>query len=140
MQAFLEKVYYFLSKNLLTEKNEMRSNIIREKSFELGKEIVFLYQFLIFEKHEYILSKQLLRSGTSVGANTMEGLAGRSRKDFYNSLSIAYKEARETYYWLLLLKETSYLPEEKVNPILGKCDEVIRILCSILRTTEQSRK
>ena len=117
----------------------MKTNIVKDKSFELAKEIVFIFQHLIKDKHEYILSKQLLRSGTSVGANTVEGVAGRSRKDFINGLSIAYKEARETFFWLLLLKETKLLSDEKANPVLSTCDEVIRILCSILKTTNQNK-
>ncbi len=116
----------------------MRTNIIRDKSFELSKEIVFLYQFLIKDKREYILSKQLLRSGTAVGANTVEGISGRSRRDFCNCLNIAYKEARETYFWLSLLKDTNYLNHDKVDPVLSKCDEIIRILCAILKTTNQN--
>ena len=118
----------------------MKPNIIKDKSFDLGKEIVLLYQLLVKDKHEYVLSKQLLRSGTSIGANTAEGISGRSRKDFYNGLSIAYKEARETFFWLTLLKETNYLTPEKVDPVLSKCDEIIRILCSILKTTNQNTK
>jgi four helix bundle protein len=116
----------------------MNSNIVKDKSFDLSKDIVFLYQVLVKDKHEYILSKQLLRSGTSVGANTVEGIAGRSRKDFCNGLNIAYKEARETYFWLSLLKETNYLPPEKADPVLLKCDEIIRILFSIIKTTNQN--
>ena len=116
----------------------MRTNIVKEKSFDLSKEIVFLYQFLVKDRHEYILSKQVLRSGTSVGANTAEGIAGRSRKDFCNCLNIAYKEAWETFFWLSLLKETNYLTPEKADPVLLKCDEIIRILCSILKTTNQN--
>jgi four helix bundle protein len=116
----------------------MRTNIIKEKSFSFSKEIVFLYQYLIKEKNEYVLSKQLLRAGTSVGANTAEGVAGQSRKDFIHCLNIAYKEARETFFWISLLKETNYLSSEKADPVLSKCDEVIRILCSIIKTTNKN--
>lgn len=103
---------------LIKEKIKMRTNIVEDKSFELSKEIVFLYQFLVKDMHEYVLSKQVLRSGTSVGANTVEGIAGRSRKDFCNGLNIAYKEARETYFWLTLLKDTKYLTPGKADPVL----------------------
>jgi four helix bundle protein len=116
----------------------MKTNIIKEKTFELSKEIVFLYQYLIKEKHEYVLSKQLLKAGTSVGANTAEGVAGQSRKDFIHCLNITYKKSRETFFWLLLLKETNYLTSERVDPVLSKCDEIIRILCAILKTSNQS--
>ena len=118
----------------------MKSNLIKEKSFDLSKEIVYLYQYLIREKHEYILSKQILRSGTSVGANTAEGVAGQSRKDFVHCLSIAYKEAQETYFWLSLLKATNYLQAEKADPIMIKCAEVVHILCAILKTTNQNKQ
>jgi len=116
----------------------MKENIIRIKSFELAKEIVFLYQYLTREKHEYVLSKQILRSGTSVGANIAEGIAGQSRKDFSHRLSIAYKESRETEFWLNLLCATGYLTSEKAGNSLKICDEVIRILCAILKTTSRS--
>ena len=116
----------------------MRTNIIKEKSFDLSKEVVLLYNHLVNEKHEYILSKQLVRAGTSVGANTAEGVAGQSRKDFCHCLNIAYKEARETYFWLSPLKETNFLAPIKANPVISKCDEVIRILCSILKATNQN--
>jgi four helix bundle protein len=139
MQNYFLQMYYLLDvKRIKEEKQIMKTNIIKEKSFDLSKEIVFLYHFLIKEKHEYILSKQLLRAGTSVGANTAEGVAGQSRKDFCHCLNIAYKEARETFFWLSLLKETNYLTSEKAAPVLSKCDEVIRILCSILKTTNQN--
>jgi four helix bundle protein len=118
----------------------MKTNIIKEKSFDLAKEIVFLYQYLLKEKHEYTLSKQLLRSGTSVGANVAEGVAGQSRKDFSHCLNIAYKESRETYFWLSLLKETGYLRTDKADRVLLQCDEVIRILCAILSTTNNNSR
>ena len=117
----------------------MKENIIKEKSFELAKEIVFLYQYLTREKREYVLSKQVLRSGTSVGANISEGTAGQSKKEFCNRLSIAYKESKETEFWLNLLNATGYLSAEKVGPGLKKCEEVIRILHAILKTATQPR-
>lgn len=116
----------------------MKTNIIKEKSFDLSKDIVFLYHFLIKEKHEYILSKQLLRAGKSVGANIAEGVAGQTKKDFCHLLNIAFKESRETFFWLSLLKETNYLPDAKADPVISQCDEVIRILCSILKTANEN--
>jgi four helix bundle protein len=116
----------------------MKANPIKEKSFELAIEVVHLYHYLIREKREYILSKQILRSGTSVGANIAEGVAGQSRKDFIHCLSIAYKESQETYFWLSLLKATRFLPEEKADPCLSKCEEVIHILCAILKSSRQN--
>ena len=118
----------------------MKPNLIKNKSFELAKEIVFLYHHLVKEKHEYILSKQLLRAGTSVGANTAEGVAGQSKNDFRHCLNIAYKEARETYFWLTLLRETNYLTDQKSKAAISVCDETIRILCSILKTLEENNR
>ena len=117
----------------------MKENVIQVKSFKLAKEVVFLYQFLTREKREYILSKQVLRSGTSVGANVAEGTAGYTKKDFSHRMNIAYKEARETSFWVRLLFETGYITREKADPILSICDEVIRILFSILRTSSQAK-
>ena len=118
----------------------MKTNVIKDKSFELAKEIVYLYQYLSKEKHEYILSKQLLRAGTSVGANTAEGVAGQSKNDFRHCLNIAYKEARETYFWLTLLRETNYLTDQKSKSAISICDETIRILFTILKTTNENTK
>lgn len=117
----------------------MKENVIQVKSFELAKEIVFLYQYLTREKHEYVLSKQVLRSGTSVGANISEGTAGQSKREFCNRLSIAYKECHETEFWLKLLCATGYLSTEKADTSVKKCDVVIRILFSILKTASQPK-
>jgi len=115
----------------------MKENVIKDKSFELAKEIVFIYQYLTREKREYVLSKQVLRSGTSVGANISEGVAGQSKKEFCNRLSIAYKESRETEFWLKLLCSTGYLTQNNAAAAIQKCDEVIRILFTILKTASQ---
>lgn len=118
----------------------MKSNAIKDKSSELAKEIVFLYQYLTREKHEYILSKQVLRSGTSVGANISEGVVAPSKKEFCYRLSIAYKETRETQFWLKLLCSTSCLTDEKADPALKKCEEVSKLLFTILKTATQPKK
>ena len=117
----------------------MKDNAIKDRSFELAVEIVFVYQHLIREKHEYILSKQVLRSGTSVGANIAEGVVAQSKKEFCNRLSIAYKETRETGYWMKLLSSTGYLTNEKASAAIEKCEEVARILYSILKTSSQPK-
>jgi four helix bundle protein len=117
----------------------MKENVIKNRSFELAVEIVFIYQYLTMEKHEYVLSKQVLRSGTSVGANISEGVAAQSKKEFCNRLSIAYKESRETEFWLKLLCSTGYLTNEKVIPVMKKCDEVNRLLYTILKTSAQTQ-
>jgi four helix bundle protein len=113
----------------------MKENVIKDKSFELAVEIVLLHQYLTREKHEYILSKQVLRSGTSVGANVSEGVVAQSKKEFCNRLSISYKESRETEFWLKLLCSTGYLTFEKAASAMKKCEEVNRILFAILKTT-----
>ena len=115
----------------------MKQNLIEDRSFELAVEIVFVYQYLTREKREYVLSKQVLRSGTSVGANISEGVAAQSKKEFCNRISIAYKEVRETEFWLKLLCSTGYLTIDKANAAIKKCDEVNRILFTILKTATQ---
>ena len=115
----------------------MKENSIKDRSFELAVEIVLIYQYLTREKREYVLSKQVLRSGTSVGANISEGVVAQSKKEFCNRLSIAYKEAHETEFWLKLLCSTGYLTGEKANPAKNKCNEVSRLLFTILKTANQ---
>src|SRR3954468_21375876 len=110
----------------------MAENIIRKKSFEFALMIINLYSELQ-ERREYVISKQLLRSGTSIGANVEEATAGQSRKDFLSKMSIASKEARETRYWLLLL-EQSNLTDLEVTSLLAQVEELIRILTSIVKT------
>ncbi|HAM99006.1 MAG TPA: four helix bundle protein [Marinilabiliales bacterium] len=87
----------------------MKENVIQLKTFEFAVRIVKLYQYLVEEKKEGVLSKQILRYGTSIGANTEEALGGYSKKEFASKIGIAYKEARETDYWLRLLKETKFI-------------------------------
>ncbi|MDZ7936463.1 MAG: four helix bundle protein [Emticicia sp.] len=106
-------------------------NIVQQKSFAFAIRIVNLYKFLIAEKKEFVLSKQLLRSGTSVGANIEESIGGQSDKDFLSKLSIAYKEARESIYWLKLLKATDYLTEEQADSLLKDAEEICKILGKI---------
>ncbi len=113
----------------------MAESIIQKKSFEFALEIVHLYQKLI-ERREYVLSKQLLRSGTSIGANVEEASAGQSRKDFLAKMSIASKEARETKYWLRLLQKSKLVDIDVTNE-LAKIDELIRILTAIVKTTKE---
>ena len=90
-------------------------NIVQIKSYGFAIRVVRLYQHLSTEKKEFVLSKQLLRSGTGIGANVEEAIGGQSRADFASKLAIAYKEARETSYWLRLLKDTGYLSENRVQ-------------------------
>ena len=115
----------------------MKRNIIVEKSFEFSVMIVNLYKYLVSEKREYVLSKQLLRSGTSIGANINEAVEGQSKKDFISKMNIALKEARESKYWLELLERTEYISGEKSKNILLEIDEIIRILVKIVKTSRE---
>jgi len=110
-------------------------NVVAFKSFGLAVRIVKFCQHLRSSKQEYVLSKQLLRSGTSVGANVEEAIGGISRADFSAKISIAYKEARETSYLLKLLYATDYVEEKQFQSLLRDCEEVCRILRAILNTT-----
>lgn len=109
-------------------------NVIQEKSYAFALRIVKLYRFLCNEKKEYVLSKQILRSGTSIGANVEEAIGGQSEKDFKAKMSIAYKEGRETHYWLRLLRDSNILSETEVAPLIIDCDELLKISGSIIKT------
>jgi len=114
----------------------MKESIVKEKSFQFSLKIITLYKKLISE-NEYIISKQLLRSGTSIGANIEEALAGQSKRDFTAKMSISSKESRETKYWLRLLQESD-LTEIDVNFLLDDIEELIRILTSIVKTAQRN--
>ena len=117
----------------------MKPSIVAEKSFAFSLKVSGLYKELINES-EYVMSKQLLRSATSVGANVQEVLAGFSRKDFMYKMSIASKEARETRYWLMLLDKSQYIKRD-YDQYLKEIDELTKILTSIVKTTgEKSSK
>lgn len=111
-------------------------NVILDKSFAFAVRIVNLYKYLVREQKEYELSKQLLRSGTSIGSNAEEAVGGVSKKDFANKLGISYKEARETRFWLRLLKTTEYIDEKQFNSLLIDCEELIKILTAILNSSK----
>ena len=118
----------------------MSKSIVADKSFSFAVRIVRLYKWICAEKKEFVLSKQLLRSGTSIGANVSEALQGQSKRDFLMKMNIALKEASETKYWLRLLKETEYLSDKQQQPILNDCIELEKLLTSIVRTTSESTK
>lgn len=107
------------------------NNVIKEKSFAFAVRAFKLCQFLQQDKREFILSKQFLRAATSIGANVEESIGGQSEKDFLSKLSIAYKEARETTYWLRLLHATEYLTEAEAKSILDDAEELCKILGKI---------
>ena len=113
-------------------------NIIETKSFQFAIRIVNLYKHLCNSQKEYTLSKQLLRSGTSIGANVAEAQQAQSRPDFVSKLSIALKEATETKYWLRLLNATDYLSSAEFESIMSDCVEIEKILVSIIRTTRNN--
>lgn len=113
----------------------MKDNLIKDKSYLFAVRIIKLCRILSLEQKEFVLSKQLSRSGTSIGANVEEGVAAQSRKDFISKFSIALKEAKETHYWLRLLKDCNYLDEKQFASIIADCNEVIVVLTKILKTT-----
>ena len=113
-------------------------NVIKEKSFDFALRIISLYQVLK-ENNEYVLSRQLLRSGTSIGANVEEASAASSKKDFINKMAIASKEARETIYWLKLLQRSN-LVKYDFTSIMKDIDEIIRILTAIVKSSSDNSK
>ncbi len=112
----------------------MKENIIQIKSYDFAVRVVKLYQRLCTDKKEYVLSKQLLRSGTSVGSNVEEAIGGQSDKDFFSKLTIAYKEALETSYWIRLLTDTGYIENEESISLRNDVDELLRIIGAIQKT------
>lgn len=112
----------------------MKENIIVDKSKAFALRIIKLFRYLNDEKKEFVLSKQLLRSGTSIGANAKEAVNGQSKADFYAKMYIAYKEANESEYWLELLFESGYIDKKSYESIYADCKELIKILASIAKT------
>ncbi len=111
-----------------------KDNIIQMKSYDFAVRVVKLYKHLSSEKKEFVLSKQLLRSGTSIGANVEEAIGGQSRKDFFAKLTIAYKEARESHYWIRLLKDTDFLSDKESKSLIEDIEEILKIIGSIQKT------
>ena len=111
-------------------------NVVEEKSFRFAVRIVRLNQYLRTKKKEYVLSKQLLRSGTSIGANIAESQHAQSKADFISKLEIALKETSETKYWLRLMKETDILSASEFESIFPDCIELEKLLVSIIKTTK----
>jgi four helix bundle protein len=115
-------------------KNE---SIVAGKAYAFALEIVKVFKLLTYERKEFVLSKQLLRSGTSIGANINEAISGQSKRDFVYKLNIALKEARETVYWLNLLKDSEYINVVEFESLNNKCGEIIKMLSSIIMTTKE---
>ena len=117
--------------------NGIDNSIIGKKSYSFALEIIKLCKYLTIERKEYILSKQILRSGTSIGANIIDALSAESKKDFVHKLGIAQKEIKETSYWLNLLMDSGYLLKVVFTKLIGLCDELYKILTSIIITTKE---
>ena len=115
----------------------MDGNVIVEKSLDFAIRTVNLYKYLRYEKHETVMSKQLLRSGTSIGANIAEGERGQSKPDFRAKMSIALKEANETKYWLTLLHRTEYLNTNEFDSLVKDLKEILAILTAICKTASE---
>ena len=118
----------------------MKKNIVKDKSFAFAVRIVRLYKFLAEEKKEYVLSKQLLRSGTAVGALLREAEQAESKADFVHKMAIALKEANETEYWLALLRETDYLQVKEYDSMRNDVTELLKLLTSIIKTSKEGEK
>ena len=119
---------------------EVRKNVLKEKSFVFALRIVNAYKYLIKEKNEFVLSKQLLRCGTSIGAMVREAEYAQSIPDFINKMSVALKETNETEYWLLLLKESDYIEDEVFLSIINDCQELLKLLISTINTSKKKPK
>ncbi|MEO8774189.1 MAG: four helix bundle protein [Gelidibacter sp.] len=115
----------------------MKTNIIKDKSFLFAVDIVNLYKYLAGNKKEYVMSRQLLKSGTSIGANVREAEFAQSRADFTNKMSISLKEANETDYWLDLLHATDFIDAEQFKEFKPKAQEMLRLLVSIVKTSKE---
>lgn len=113
-------------------------NIVKDKSFDFARRIIALYKYLCDEKKEFVLSKQLLRSGTSIGANIVEAECGISRKDFLAKMYIAFKECAETKYWLELMYTSDYINEKEYSSIISDCEELLKLLSSITKSTKNN--
>ncbi len=120
------------------ENTEIKRNIIRDKSFDFSVRIINLFKLLTSERKEFVLSKQLLRSATSIGANIEEGIAAFSKKEFVVKLQISYKEAFEAYYWIKLLYKTEFINEAEFKSLEKDVEEIIKLLTTILKSTKQN--
>ena len=113
-------------------------NLVQRKSYGFALRILGMYKYLTCQKKEYILSKQILRSGTSIGANIEEVIGGQSRRDFFPKMFIAYKEARESIFWIRLLRDGGFLEYSAAESILSDCEELCRIIGRIQLTTKKN--
>lgn len=117
----------------------MKENVLKDKSFNFAIGCVKLYKNLAGEHKEFVLSKQILRSGTSIGANIEEANSGQSKNDFIAKLSISLKKAKETHYWLRLLYDCVYLSKNMFDSLLIDCNEIIALLTRIIKTARENK-
>lgn len=117
-----------------------RPNVLKVKSYAFALRIIDLYKYLVETKREYVLAKQVLRSGTSIGANVAEANQAQSRADFVSKMSIALKEAVETEYWLNLLRDSNFLTDREARLMASDCEELIRILTAVIKNTKARGK
>lgn len=117
----------------------MKENVVQEKSYAFALRIIRLYRYLCSDRKEYVLAKQILKSGTSVGANVEEAIGGQSEKDFHAKMTVAYKEIRETHYWLRLLHDSELINENSYQSIISDCGELMKILSSITKTMREKQ-
>ncbi len=118
----------------------LNDNLVALKSKKFAVRIVMLYKYLCDTKKEFVMSKQLLKSGTSIGANVKEAIRGQSRADFLSKMNIALKEASETEYWLEILHDTKYIDDKSFKSIYSDMQEIMKILMSIVKTTNENIK
>ena len=119
---------------------QKEDNIIAIKSYKFAVRCVNLYKYLCEEKHDYVIGKQLLRSGTSIGANIKEAIRGISKAEFRAKMSISLKEASESEFWIELLRDTEYITKEEAESLLNDCGELLKLLMSIVKTIQTEEK
>lgn len=122
------------------ESGKLNKSLVKNKSFNFAIRIVKLYQYLVKEKNEFVLSKQILKSGTSIGANITEASQGQSKKDFLMKMNISLKECSETKYWIELLEATDYIDNKQKQSIYNDCVEIEKMLTCIVKTTADKLK
>ena len=119
---------------------QKEDNIIAIKSYKFAVRCVNLYKYLCEQKHDYVIGKQLLRSGTSIGANVKEAIRGISKAEFRAKMSISLKEASESEFWIELLRDTEYITKEEAESLLNDCGELLKLLMSIVKTIQTEEK
>ena len=119
---------------------QKEDNIIAIKSYKFAVRCVNLYKYLCEQKHDYVIGKQLLRSGTSIGANVKEAIRGISKAEFRAKMSISLKEASESEFWIELLRDTEYITKEEDESLLNDCGELLKLLMSIVKTIQTEEK